>query len=334
MKESYSMKLYPLYNLFQNTSTENEIKDYYSSYHSPSRSQRKESKQQYSINETSSLFSIPENGSIENYSSINDIINNSNTNIIKTRENMNKIYTSPQPSRIQKKFFQRNKNIQDSNKTIFNSFLNNSINNIQNNKSTMTPNKLNLYKSNYLYNIENKPIEEYVTQNEKVSTPKKKNKTIILKNFEQIKKNKLYSPDVNKYLSKFNNIINNYEEYNNKNNKNNNHNYINNSSDIDYNGDDNLNINGEMDDILNIALDENIHGTMTNLTNKYLNKNTNTNSKIITDNDTNNKLIDDFKSFDFNNNLNNIDYNDIKNKNNNDQYFSNIIQNNDFKINE
>ena len=59
------MKLYPSYNLFQNTSTEKEIKDYYSSYHSPSRSQRKGSKQQYSINETSSLFSIPENGSIE-----------------------------------------------------------------------------------------------------------------------------------------------------------------------------------------------------------------------------------------------------------------------------
>ena len=327
MKESYSMKIFPTYNLFQSTTSEKEpisyqLNDYQTQYKSP----KKESKQLFPI-QTSSLFPIQEKAYNENTSTNNEIISNSD----KPQEIINTIYSSQQPIINQKKYFQRNQNDQISaNKSLFNSYFYGNLNNLQRNQSTININKLTLNKINYLDNEKNKPIEEkYVIQNENAATPKNKNKTILLNNFNKASNNnKFLSPDVNKYMSKFNNIINDNEKYNN--NMNNTNRYPEENSNDNKN--DNFDLSNNLDDILNIALETNINDTMNNLTNEYLdtNKNENSNNNIININN----FPDVYRSIDFSNNFNNNNYTDIKNKNNSNNYFSNLMKNNDFKIND
>ena len=215
MKESYSMKIFPTYNLFQNTSKENSPISYeLNNQHSPYKSPKKESKQHFQTQETSSLFPIQENAYNENPSSNNEIFHNS----VNSPQIINTIYSSHQPFKIQKKYIQRNKNSQNTtNKPLFNSYFNGNVTYLQKNPSTVNINKLTLNKINYLDDAKNKPIkEEYSLQNEKVTTPKKKNKIIFLKNLSQVPNNMFLSPDVNRYTSRFNNIFNNNENYNNE----------------------------------------------------------------------------------------------------------------------
>ena len=299
MKESYSMKALSSNNYIQNMlPSKNDLNNItISNYQDKNKIQNIKQKFHFPKQNSISIASIKENALISNY---NSGIPALNPEVITTTSHKFQL-----PIRINKKKMQRNqlinssynspskKNPNDNFSNFLNYRLNSSINKLNFNKLKKLDEEINNFSL-----LEVKPKEGFTSKQNEKTANNKNNK--ILRNFyyPQTARNKPSSFNVDNNMNIINYSINN--NYNNLNYNNINHINkivnVNNSAEINYN-DMLFNINNDLDDKLNIPLNSNVNGTMSDLTNKYLNNN----------------LHNVFNINDFKSNLNNINNNSKSN---------------------
>ena len=320
MKSSSSMKIFPIYNHFENIiQTEPDLFNYNIDNYNIS-SNGVQSKEIYPRNASTSFLPIQENEFNQNQTNIS--INPIETTPLDLTAS---IFNDQHIMRIQKKIFKRQ---QHSPKPMKYSksytILNDKNINYQRNQSTSNIYDINMNKINILDDIKNAPsltepkhIVQLSPPKNNIVTPKKNNKIFLKYLHPHTAKHKFTSPKINRYKTNNNNNFNYFDYINNSISKktveNNNINF-NNSEEIRNNADI-FNINNDLDDVINKAFPSDMNNHMNNLTNNYLN----------------NKNINQYiNSIDYNNDFNINNNNDFNINNNND---FNINNNNDFNIN-
>ena len=309
---SYSMKIMPIYNRFQNiTPIEQNIFDY--NYKNYNKNQIQQNKSLIK-NNSLSYMTFQENSFRPNQASINQIS--------LTSPNITPINDNTQPIRIIKKSFKRQQLLP---KGMQYSYYQTNINNNLENKlkygSNKVSNLFNLYKINVLddskndFNaLENKPIEEIVSSiNENIDS--KKNSNIFLKfPLLSTEGEKIFSSNVDKNMDKF--IHSNYFKYIE------NFPRTNEIVDINNNTDILLSKNSDLNSEIKKPLENKLFHSVNNFTKFYLNNN----NYIEENNEINNEINNNIR-IDINKKNKNVKY---KENSNNFYFINNNANNKDY----